>query len=219
MTLADLIRRVRTDANDMVEPYFWSDQDVADWLNDAVREAAVRGRLIHESQADAVCRTEVVAGTAVYQLHASLYELSHLGFYPADMSRPTMPVLKSAEVLDVELPEWRACTGKPLYAIQGDTSLRLVPTPDRAGILRVEGYRTPWLTWRWPTRTPRSRRFTPSTTGIWSSGRCIAASASPTWSRSIRTAPRWPKPLSRPTSASAPTPTCGASPVRMFLTM
>ncbi|MEX2072049.1 hypothetical protein KKY53_17835 [Pseudomonas aeruginosa] len=31
MTLADLIRRVRTDANDMVEPYFWSDQDVADW--------------------------------------------------------------------------------------------------------------------------------------------------------------------------------------------
>ncbi|MBS9759144.1 hypothetical protein JR044_34750, partial [Pseudomonas aeruginosa] len=69
--------------------------------------------------------------------------LSHLGFYPADMSRPTMPVLKSAEVLDVELPEWRACTGKPLYAIQGDTSLRLVPTPDRAGILRVEGYRTP----------------------------------------------------------------------------
>ncbi|WP_442757332.1 phage adaptor protein, partial [Pseudomonas aeruginosa] len=54
MTLADLIRRVRTDANDMVEPYFWSDQDVADWLNDAVREAAVRGRLIHESQADAV---------------------------------------------------------------------------------------------------------------------------------------------------------------------
>ncbi|MEQ6579138.1 DUF6682 family protein [Pseudomonas aeruginosa] len=143
MTLADLIRRVRTDANDMVEPYFWSDQDVADWLNDAVREAAVRGRLIHESQADAVCRIEVVAGTAVYQLHASLYELSHLGFYPADMSRPTMPVLKSAEALDVELPEWRACTGKPLYAIQGDTSLRLVPTPDRAGILRVEGYRTP----------------------------------------------------------------------------
>lgn len=64
MTLADLIRRVRTDANDMVEPYFWSDQDVADWLNDAVREAAVRGRLIHESQADAVCRIEVVAGTA-----------------------------------------------------------------------------------------------------------------------------------------------------------
>ena len=29
MTLAELIRRVRTEANDMAEPYFWSDEDIA----------------------------------------------------------------------------------------------------------------------------------------------------------------------------------------------
>lgn len=143
MTLAELIRRVRTDANDKVEPYFWSDEDVAAWLNDAVNEAAVRGRLIHESQNPDLCRIEVEAEQAVYQLHSALYELTHLGFYPADCSRPSMLMLKSTEQLDAFIPEWRASTGKPLYAVQDDTTLRLVPKPDQDGILMLEGYRLP----------------------------------------------------------------------------
>lgn len=143
MTLAELIRRVRTEANDKVEPYFWSDEDVAGWLNDAVVEAAVRGRLIHESSEVAVCTIGVLADTAVYALHSSLYELTHLGFYPADGSRPCMLLIKSTEWLDRFKPEWRTCTGKPEFAVQDDTSLRLVPMPVAGGTLRLEGYRTP----------------------------------------------------------------------------
>ena len=66
MTLAELISRVRTDANDKVVPYFWSDEEVTAWLNDAVDEAAIRGRLIHESAIPEVCMIAVQASTTLY---------------------------------------------------------------------------------------------------------------------------------------------------------
>lgn len=143
MTLAELIRRVRTEAHDLAEPYFWSDEDIAAWLNDAVSEACIRARLIHESQDAAVCQIAVTAGQAVYPLHPALYELTHLGLYPADGSRPSMLLLYSTESLDAERPDWRGEVGCPLYAIQGDTDLRLVPSPEQAATLKLEGYRTP----------------------------------------------------------------------------
>lgn len=143
MTLAELIRRVRTDANDKVEPYFWSDEEITDWLNDGVVEACIRGRLIHESADPEVCVIEVVEDQAVYPLHDALYELTHLSFWSDGRAcgRPTQIV--STEWLDAEVRNWRSTRGTPLYAVQDDTKLRLVPSPLDAGELRLEGYRLP----------------------------------------------------------------------------
>ncbi|MDH1865733.1 hypothetical protein N5D83_02730 [Pseudomonas chengduensis] len=143
MKLAELIRRVRTEANDMVVPYFWSDEDVAAWLNDAVSEACIRARLIHESQDAAVCQIAVTAGQAVYPLHPALYELTRLALYPADGSRPEVLRLCSSERLDAERLDWPDEVGCPLFAVQGDTDLRLVPSPEQGATLKLEGYRTP----------------------------------------------------------------------------
>lgn len=143
MTLADLIATYRTDANDKVQPYFASDEEVTGWLNEAVVEAAIRGRLIHESEIAEVCQIAVVAGTASYPLHPSIYELSHVAFRQ-DGEATRKPVrLVSSEYLDAIMCDWRDAEGRPLYAIQGDSSLRLVPRPDAAGALILEGYRLP----------------------------------------------------------------------------
>lgn len=51
MNLKALIARFRVLANDKAEPYFWSDEEVSGWLNDAVHEACLRGRLLHSDDA------------------------------------------------------------------------------------------------------------------------------------------------------------------------
>jgi len=143
MTLEDLIQRVRIEADDLFEPYFWSDEVITDWLNEAQEEAAIRGRLIHESDNAAVCTLKVKAGKASYPLHASLYEIDHLAFNRDGLYRVQPLKLVSGEALDSIMPDWRNEEGDPEYAIQGDKGLRLVPRPTDAGVVNLEGYRLP----------------------------------------------------------------------------
>lgn len=144
MQLNDLISRFRTLANDKVEPYFIDDASVIDWLNDAVSEACIRGRLLHESQNNDVCKIGVLTGSSRYQLHESLYELSRVWFEPNDGSCGTYLALMSPESLDRTYYEnWKAMSGFPRFIIQDDTSVRLVPVPDVDGELHLEGYRVP----------------------------------------------------------------------------
>lgn len=142
MTLAQLISAYRTDANDKAVPYFASDDEVTGWLNEAQDEAAIRGRLLHEGANPDVCRSDVTPGTAVYPLHPSLYELTYAAFVSDDDGTTTRLRIVSTEMLDAIFTDWRTMTGDPLYAVQGDTSLRLVPAPDTTGELVLEGYRT-----------------------------------------------------------------------------
>lgn len=142
MTLAQLIAMYRTDANDKAVPYFASDEEVAGWLNEAEQEAAVRGRLIHESEAPAVCQIAVAAGTASYPLHPALYELTHVAFRLPGGSRHAVRLV-STEYLDAHVSEWRDAEGDPVLAVQGDRDIRLVPRPVNAGELLLEGYRLP----------------------------------------------------------------------------
>lgn len=143
MTLAELIARFRTDANDKAEPYFWSDSEVTAWLNDAVSEAAVRGRLIHESADADMCSISVVEGTTSYPLHSLMYELDGVWFQKAGESEQRKIRLVSTEYLDASLRDWKRASGTPEYAVQTDNAIRLVPSPDAVGTLTLEGYRLP----------------------------------------------------------------------------
>ena len=145
MQLSDLISRFRTLANDKVEPYFIDDASVIDWLNDAVSEACIRGRLLHESQNNDVCKIAVTAGIEHYALHESLYELSRIWFEPSNGAHGSYLALMSAESLDrrYHCDNWKLKQGAPQFAIQDDTGIRLVPIPDVGGELHLEGYRVP----------------------------------------------------------------------------
>lgn len=142
MTLAELIRQFRREARDRVAPFFWGDEDVTDLFNDAVEEAAIRGRLLHESGSSAVCRINVLADRSACRLHPALYELTYIAFQGPSCP-PSKLQLQSVEWLDDHVRDWRTQVDTPCYAVQSDTGLRLVPTPRDAGILMVEGYRVP----------------------------------------------------------------------------
>ena len=145
MQLNDLISRFRTLANDKVEPYFIDDASVIGWLNDAVNEACIRGRLLHESQDADVCGITVLTNQSHYTLHESLYELTSVVFNPFG-ERSVDLKLCSEEYLDrYYCDNWRTMSDMPKFAIQSDTGIRLVPSPVAAGNIRVEGYRVPLL--------------------------------------------------------------------------
>lgn len=145
MTLEDLIAQFRVDADDTVpNPYLWTDAWVTGWLNEAQAEAAIRGRLLYESINPVVCAIPVLAGTAVYLLHKSLYEINHLRFAPTGATRSERIGLISRGELDRLRPDWRDQTDNRIeFAIQDDTRLQLVSTPAQTGTLYVEGWRLP----------------------------------------------------------------------------
>jgi len=143
MTRNDLVREFRIATQDQVAPYLWDTADIVRWLEEAEREACVRRRLLHESALPDVCQIVIAPGVAVYPLHPKLYELDHIGFKEEGDTRRRPIEQVSTGYLDNTVPEWRDRAGCPRYAVQGDTTLRLVPTPDQAGTLFLEGYRLP----------------------------------------------------------------------------
>lgn len=143
MTRADLLREFRILAQDTVKPYRWENEWIEAWLREAEQEACIRARLIHESANPDVCEADVYPGESVYPLHEALYEIDNIAIRFAGNAERTPLRLVSQEWLDERLRGWRDRKGRPEYAIQGDTSIRLVPAPDGYGELLLEGYRIP----------------------------------------------------------------------------
>lgn len=142
MTLKDLIRRFRTLSGDRLEPYFFPDADVRDWLNDAQAQACVRGRLIREEADPAVCRIELDSAKHTYPLHAAVYEIISLRMLPAN-DQPRAMHLKSREWLGAHAPRWRELDRPSCWVIQNDTSLRVVGQVSLGDVLELECYRLP----------------------------------------------------------------------------
>ena len=143
MNLEQLIQQFRVDADDLIEPHFWDAEWIAAWLTEAQAEAAVRGRLLYEAANAAVCQIAVAANTATHDLHKSLFELVHLRFQATGATTSSVVTIKAREELDRIRPGWRDETGTPRHAVQDDTRITLVPRPELAGTLHVEGYRVP----------------------------------------------------------------------------
>ena len=145
MTLSELIRKFRVAAFDMEQPYLFSDEDITDWLNDAEKEAAIRGRLIHDCTNPDVCVIPVLPNVAVYPLH-KVYEIEHIGLHRSlvepDYRPETLYQVSQEDVAGLH-SDWRTSTGTPEYVIQYDQSIRLVPMPRDSGFIKLEGYRVP----------------------------------------------------------------------------
>lgn len=149
MNLEQLRRRFRALAKDTVENFLFADEDIADWLTEGEAEACLRGRLLLDDFTPAVCRAAVVPGVAVCKLHPRLYELVLVRFKAVGMARSDALSLVSREWLNENERDWRDADNWSYasphrrYAVQSETGLRIVPVPDVAGELLIEGYRLP----------------------------------------------------------------------------
>jgi hypothetical protein len=87
LTLADLIRRARSRLDDELPEYLWSDGELTDYINDTVRDAAVRASL---SIQDDVPIT-LIPGTNKYSLPSSVMEVNavYLTSEPSNTLRRT----------------------------------------------------------------------------------------------------------------------------------
>ena len=146
MTLDDLIQRFRALAKDTVQPYLWADEDVAAWLSDAEREAAIRGRLLFEDDRPEVCLIAVLPGQRTYPLHPKLYEIVGLRFQSVTDDRARRLQIVSREWLDNGHDDWHGWAARQdsmRYAVQDERSIRLIAAPVVSGVLTIEGYRLP----------------------------------------------------------------------------
>lgn len=146
MALGDLRAYTRTMVDDATEPYLWPDADVDRRLNNAVREACLRARLLR-ADADTDprrCLIAVKAGQALVPFPASVLVPRSVSL--ADGAH-TLRLMASTDMDKVE-PGWdagRVQSGRPEYAVMdmAQRVLRLWPTPDADMSLRLRVWRVP----------------------------------------------------------------------------
>lgn len=128
MTLSDLREAVRRRLDDLAEPYGWADDDLDAWINEAIREAALRGRLNRGA-----VTVSVVAGTASYALAATVDYI-----HTAKMTTGSIPLTRtSRDELDACMGGWSTVTGTPTAFFVENRTLTLYPNPSANGTLTL----------------------------------------------------------------------------------
>lgn len=144
MTLDDLLARLRDTAHldDAVEEYQFSDEDCIAALNDAVRQAAIRKRLVLDRTTAEVCSYAVDVNGSSVTLHKRV-----LAIRSARWSESDCPLtLTTLKVMDKDQPDWPSSdAGTPTHVIVDAQSGGLVlwPSTDTAGTLSLAVWRAP----------------------------------------------------------------------------
>lgn len=134
MTLAELIRRGRLAAGDTVQPYFVSDDDWRDWLNDAAEEAAIRARLIEDEQIE----VSVSAGDPLGAYPDYVWAVQRVYLNGRQLQ------LVDREMLDASEGEaWEAASGDPIACYEVSGKLRFYPIPSSDGAARAVAFCIP----------------------------------------------------------------------------
>lgn len=137
MNLRELIDAFRVEADDRAKPYFSSDQQVIDWLNEAEREACIRARLIHE-----VVEISVAAGDPGIVVDPLVIEIFHAQLVDSGGRITELWPTERME-MDRRRRGWRSETRCPDGYVHDDKSLVLNAIPDADYTLRIEVYRLP----------------------------------------------------------------------------
>lgn len=137
MTLEEAVRDFRVSTEDTVKPYLWKDDDLLPWFAEAEEEAAIRGKLIHDTD-----EFQVSAGETKIDLPAGLFDIQFAELVDASGQRFEITGATRRD-LDKFRPGWRSRTERPICYIHDDKSLMLSAIPDMDYTLYVEFYRTP----------------------------------------------------------------------------
>jgi len=141
MTLAELRARFRTEENDAVAPYLWSDSELATWINEAQDEACRRALLLVDSRS-AAAKASYLAGAEGVDLHPAVIFVRRAAL--AASNTPLVP--KVARSMDEEVPGWEGAMASVPRVFIPDWQtnyLRFWPPAVAAGTVNMTVIRTP----------------------------------------------------------------------------
>ena len=141
MTLAEMIQRCRIESNDTETPYFVSDDAYKIWLNDALVEASIRGRLIYEKTDKAITELHYQPHQSTAPFSPLFFEFEQVAIKISDNHYMAIPLLSPDEVIRKYGENFISPDGLPICAVQEDTAIRLFPTSAMPLTIKVQGYR------------------------------------------------------------------------------
>lgn len=142
-----LLAALREMLDDQTEPYAWSDESLVRKLNNAVREACLRARLLKddETSCPALCRIPVIAGQPYVKYAPEVLVVRH-----GQLASNTCGKLwaLTAESMHLLEPDWQWSTDCPatpeaMVMDLAQKTLRLVPTPAANDTLYLRVWRMP----------------------------------------------------------------------------
>lgn len=145
MDLSELRAATRVMINDEAAPYRWPDPDIDRRLNNAVREACIRARLLKDDadSLPALCSIDFTAGQKIVPYAPQILAVRSGAIVGGVCKLRAL----SAESMDREVPGWDSTlqAGTPQYMVMdlAQKRIRLVPTPDVAGTLTMRVWRSP----------------------------------------------------------------------------
>jgi hypothetical protein len=92
LTLSDLIRRARSRLDDAALPYLWTDQDLTDYINDALWDAALRANLTVQDEIPVVFTQTGSVWNARYALPSGILDVKSVYLNSA----PTAPLERTS---------------------------------------------------------------------------------------------------------------------------
>tara|TARA_R110000868_G_scaffold60448_4_gene184617 strand:+ start:222 stop:902 length:681 start_codon:yes stop_codon:yes gene_type:complete len=131
MNLGDLVFLARTRLRDKVHPHLWSTDELVDFANAAVDEAAERSRLISTAVPLAI-----VSGTTIYKIPYQVLAAQNATFVDTDSGQITPVVAVSEQELWALQRIAPLATGRPQAFARGKdvNTIELYPMPDLLGV-------------------------------------------------------------------------------------
>lgn len=137
MDLGKMILDFRKRTGDLVRPYAWPDEDLAEYFTDAEKEASIRSMLIRDTD-----ELDIAAGDTVIDLPSGLFAIEFAELRDAAGNRYEIRGTDRGD-LDARFPGWRTESNRPRNYVHDDKSLTLGYVADAAYTLYIEFYRTP----------------------------------------------------------------------------
>lgn len=136
MTLGEMISAFRVDEQDTNTPYFWSDEDLIRWFNEAVEEAAIRKSLLLETLSFSLSPSdfEIALPVRIIEVRTARIVEGGQTYWLKPTDRYEQDRLNS---------DWRDTVERPTGFIHDDRSITLNRIVETAAVLKLECRRVP----------------------------------------------------------------------------
>lgn len=135
MYIADIVNNARLKLDDVVEPYLWSDDEIAEYLNISVEELCNESYMIKDSTTDDICTINITADTAYYPLSD---KITSIIIAKLDSMTNYLKQIDDGVIIDYD----GSAITTPSFSYN-DSSITLYPTPAANDTLHLTVYRLP----------------------------------------------------------------------------